>query len=283
VSPEVQTFQEVFVACMIVSIMLAVGLDLTGSRLAAVFRRPRVLLVGLAVNLAAVPALAWAIAAGLDLTPGIAAGLLLCAATPGGPIGTLLVLHARGDLALSVSLVVVMTLISTTTTPLTLGLLGVVPTGATHPLGFGAIAQTIALYQLLPLLVGMTVRRVSPRVADKALPLASRASKLAFGVVFVGLTVLQGHRVLDLGLVSLVAVELLVLVSLGLGGLLPPGSASVRAAVSLNTGVRNLALALLLATVWFDDADTLLTTMVYGLLMLLTGIPMSIWWRRRTA
>jgi bile acid:Na+ symporter, BASS family len=282
-SAEALRLQELFVAGMIVAIMLSVGLDLTADRLAAVFRRPAVLLVGLAVNVAAVPLLAWGIAEGLGLTPAVSAGLLLCAATPGGPIGTLLVLHARGDLALSVSLVVVMTLVSTVTAPLTLGLLGVAPPGATAPLSFGAVAETIAVYQLLPLLVGMTVRRVSPRLADRALPGASMAAKLIFGAVFVALTVLQGHRVTDLGLLPLLGVELCVLASLLLGALLTPGRASVRAAVSLNTGVRNLALALLLATVWFDDGDTILTAMIYGLLMLVTGVPFSMWWRRRTA
>lgn len=266
---------------MIVSIMVSVGLDLTPERFVAVFRRPAVLLVGLFVNLLAVPVLAWGVAVGLDLSTGVAAGLLLCAAAPGGPIGTLLVLHARGNLAVSVSLVVVMTMISTTTTPVTLGLLGVAPPGASSPLSFGAVAQTIVLYQLLPLAAGMVVRRLWPLLADRLLPWASRTSKVVFGVVFVALTILQGHRVLDVGGVALLAVELVVLGSLALGALLPPGSSEVKAAVSLNTGVRNLALALLLATVWFHDGDTILTTMIYGLLMLVNGVPFSFWWRAR--
>jgi len=273
--------QDILVAGLIIVIMLAVGLDLTPRRFVHVFRYPFAMIVGLVVNHVAVPLVALGLSHVLALSTPVAIGLIICAATPGGPVAPIFVQYARGDLALTVSLVVVMTLINVAAIPLTLELFHVVPPGTDLAVDLVAMGTTIGLYVFVPLAVGMAVRQWLPKLADRALPIASKSANGTLGIVIVGLTITEGYRVVDIGALSLIAIELCILASIGLGLLLTPGGRRFRAAVSLTSSIRNLALALLLISVWFDDGAILLTAMTYGLLMMLNAAPASALLKRR--
>jgi BASS family bile acid:Na+ symporter len=271
---------------MVVAIMLSVGLDLEVHRLLAVFRRPKLLLAGLGVNHLLVPLAVVGIVTLFDLPPTLAIGVLICAVTPGGPIGVLLAQTARANLAAAISLVVAMNLINTATAPIAIDLL--LSVGFSNSLqGTGAfptlaVVRTIVLLQLLPLAVGLVIRRRRPRLARRIHRPASVIAKGLLGFVIVSLTVTRGHLVLELGWTGVAAIEVCVLLSVGLGLLLTPGGRTDRAALGLITGFRNLSLALLLASAWFPDPRTLLTTMTYGLMMVVTLAAIAVVLGRRS-
>lgn len=269
-----ETVREVVVAAMVVAIMLSVGLDLEVQRLFAVLRRPKLMLAGLGVNHLLVPFAALGVVALFDLPPAVAIGVLICAVAPGGPIGVLLAQSARTNLAAAVSFVVAMNLINTASAPVAISL--VLKFGFSDPLqGPGsfptlAVVRTIVLVQLLPLALGLVVRRQRPRLARRLHRPTSMAAKGLLGFIIVSMTVTRGHLLLDLGWAGVAAIEVCVLISVALGLVLTPGGRADRAALSLITGFRNLSLAILLASAWFPDPRTLLTTMTYGLMMVVT-------------
>ena len=98
-------------------IMFGMGLTLTAAQLSAVLRRPRWLLLGIGLQFAVMPVLAFGIAARLGLAPTLAAGLILVGACPGGTASNVMTYLARGDVALSVAMTAASTIVALLSTP----------------------------------------------------------------------------------------------------------------------------------------------------------------------
>ncbi len=270
-------FRDLFVALLVIFVMLSVGLDLRLRDVTAVFRRPRLVGSCLAWEHLAMPLVALGVvqAFGLGAPEGIA--LILCAATPGGPIGPIFVQQARGTLALGVALVVLMGTINVVSTPLTLKLVGARPAGAS---GFvGHLVKTIALYQLVPLAVGMVVRARDEAFARRALRSTDATTRAILGMLVVGMLLTQWHLVLDLGARTVAAILTLCALSVAGGYFAALGDRADRRALASISGIRNLGLGLLVATASYSDA-TVMAVMIYGLLMLVVVAPVTFFWRR---
>ena len=271
-----EAIQDLTVQTLNVSLMLSVGLELDLSELRAVLRR-RGLLVGVTVvNFGLVPAVALGLTAALGLSGAMAAGLLLCAFAPGGGTGTLLTRVAGGNLELSVVMLAVFTVLAVPLTPaLTLWSLG----GASGSgLSLAPMLGTLVSFQLTPLLIGLAMRRWAPPLADRVNGIARPLSNMVFAGLVLGLLITRGHLVTAVDPMGLIAIAGVVAVTLA-APLLMPGPPRDRAAVSLTTGVRNLALVLLLSTTFFD-AETTIAVLAYGLIMYIESVPLALRWRR---
>lgn len=171
-------FLAVFLPAAMMILMLALGLRLPAREIVAELRAPRALLLGLVAQGIGLPMLALAIGRGLDLPAGIAAGLVLVAASPGGVSSNYAARLVAGRVGLSVTMTAVTSLIAPLSLPLVLGLAGIaLPAGT----GLWRISAMMTGVALVPMLAGMALARFAPRVAHW---LAPRLDPLAKGLFF---------------------------------------------------------------------------------------------------
>ena len=270
--------QDLTLQALNVSLMLSVGLELDREQLGAAARRWRLLLGVIVANFALIPALAVVATASFALPTAVTAGILLCAFTPGGGTGTLLTRTARGNLELSVVMLGLLTALAVPLTPL-LVMTALTADGAR--LDLTALLRTLLLFQLLPLALGVGVRRHWVGVAERLGSVARPLSNVLFAALVLGLLITRGHLVFAIGGLALVLIALLVLASL-IVPLLGASGTEDRAALSLTTAVRNLSLSLLLSSAFFGDLTTI-TVLSYGLMMYLLAVPWALHLRRARA
>lgn len=144
-----------FAAIQLGFAMLGMGATLSADDFVGVFRQPRAFIIGALVQIVGTPLLALLLTMVLPLEAGIAFGLLLVSAMPGGAMSNVATFFARGNVALSIALTAVITLTCIATTPLALRLLAGDFIPATFAMPVAAIAFDIAVCLLLPLLLGM--------------------------------------------------------------------------------------------------------------------------------
>ena len=276
--------QPILVALFAITVMGSVGVDLTIDRVWVVFRRPRTLVVGLLLNHLAVPFLALGIARVFQLNEAVTVGFILCASAPGGAVGAMFTQRAEGNVAFAASLIVVMTALNTVTTPLLMGWLidtEIGDAGASH---VWPVMRTILLYLLSPLLLGMLLRYHRPQAAGIAFRWLKRTNNAIFVVFFVGMVATQwgvvGEMGSDMGVTPFVAMLVLATCCAVSGFLVAGKQRDLRVALALNTTMRNVALSLLLADIWFTNQQTIMTVMIYGLGMILVALPATLMLRR---
>lgn len=270
-----ELLQNLLVIVLNVSVMLAMGLDLTFGQLRETLRRRDRLLMGLALNLLVVP-LAGAVMIRLfALPPAAALGFLLCVTAAGGPTGPLLTANARGDTAYSVALVVILSFASVVTVPVLVQLLG----GAVVPAnGGGYVAQIITmilLWQILPLCAGMAFHHWRPAQAPPLHRAFKALGNLSLVVLTVALLILKGQLVFANGWQPLLACALMVALVFVLCALVERPSTPYGKALMFTTTIRSLALALLLASQVFADPVVVLMTLTYGLFMFASSVPLA--------
>jgi BASS family bile acid:Na+ symporter len=166
--------------------MAGMGALLRPSDFVAVARSPRALLIGLALQLLAIPVIAAGLGALLPLPAGIAAGLVLVAAVPGGTMSNVITLMGRGNIALSISLTGITTVGALAVTPLLLRLF----IGAHLPENFemptGRIAWEIGVTLLLPLFGGMVFGMWVPAWRQTFSRACVRTSLFVIGLMVIG-------------------------------------------------------------------------------------------------
>ena len=275
--------QDALVISLNVATMLAMGLELTLGRLGSAARRVRPMGLGLAINLVAAPLLAWLMVVGLDLPAGMALGFLLAAAAPAGNTGPLFTANARGDIAYSVALVVVLSFISVASVPLLMSLFSQRSAGVFEAQS-AAMVRMILTYQIAPLCAGMVVHALSARFALRAAPVARVIGNASLLLLTVALLVTKGGVIVANGAKPLLAIEAFVLIMLASGLLLGPPRDPQARALGLTSCTRNLACSMLLgSTVFADEPAVMMGVLAYGLLWLPTALPVSFWLRRFAA
>lgn len=260
---------------LVVAMMAAVGLHLPLANAWAGLRRWWALALALVANLVLVPALVLGLCELLALSAGTRMGLLVCAAAPGGPTGPMFTRLARADLGFGTSLQVLLSVLALMSAPLTLELLG------RH--GGASIvwpmARTLAVFQLLPLVLGMLVRQRRPAWADRLGPPMGTLANALLLLVVLGLLATRGQELLGQGLAVHAAFIALVVLPL-LPGLAWPAVAlrPTLVAAGLVTTVRNLSVALLLSASFFaHDPAVDVAILVWGFYMMV--IPGLLAWR----
>lgn len=272
-----------FAAVQLALAMLGMGATLALSDFTRVATDPRGFSIGIALQLLLVPLIAWALISVSDASPGLAVGLAICAAIPGGSVSNIFTFFARGHIALSIALTSIATLACLVTTPLILDLLIAhhLPEGFTMPAG--RIAMEIGLCLLLPLVLGMLYLRLFPKSAPVLSRWCIRGSLFVIGLIVVGAL---GAGRLDLesfggdNIIWVVAfIVILSAVSFVLPRLLGANRADV-AAINIEVTVRNTNLGLLIKASLFPAAvgvsdpigdNTLFAILLYGALMLLVS------------
>ena len=256
----------------VVSSMLAMGLSLTVSAIIAPLRNVRLVVLALAVNFIAVPALAWGIQAVMDLDQDIYIGLLLMATAAGAPFLPKLAQAAKGDAAFSVGMMVLLMVVTVVYIPLVLPLF--LPDVSINPWD---IAKSLIFLMLFPLAIGLFMKSRWSSTADGLQPHMAQASSVAILLMLAGGVILQFDSIVSLiGTGGLIAIFVFLLASLGLGLLVGGSDPAIRSVMGLGTAQRNLSAALVVAAQNFSDQpNVLVTVIVAGLLGLALLLPLG--------
>ncbi|MFC4372555.1 bile acid:sodium symporter family protein [Nocardia halotolerans] len=253
-------------------IMFGLGLSLTTADFTRVARAPKAVAIALACQVILLPVVAFALVKLFALPPLLAVGMMLLAASPGGATANLFSHLFRGDVALNVSLTAVNSLLCVVTVPLVTNFaVNHFARDEASQLGlqFGKTMQVIAVV-LIPVLIGMLVRRRSPGFAARMdLPVRIASIAILAAIVIVTMiadrAALSGY-VLDVGAITTV----FCLISLSTGYLVPRafGIPTPQAiASSMEIGVHNSAIAITLAITVLDNPRIAVPAAVYAVLM----------------
>ncbi|NQX90004.1 MAG: bile acid:sodium symporter family protein [Halioglobus sp.] len=175
-----------FAATQLALAMLGMGATLRLRDFIAVIQQPRALVYGLGIQVVLVPLYAWAVITLMLPTAGVAVGLALVAAIPGGTMSNVFTFLARGHVALSIALTAVTSFLCLVTTPIVLSLLISQHVPGNLDMPAGKIAIEITLILMLPLVLGMVVLELFPGVAARFSKLCIRASIFVILLIIIG-------------------------------------------------------------------------------------------------
>lgn len=262
-------------------IMFAMGLTLTIPDFAMVVKRPLPVLLGVVAQYVIMPGLALVLVLAFQLPAELAIGVILVGCAPGGTSSNVITYLAKGDVALSVTMTSVSTLLAPVFTPLlTLWL-----AGALLPVDAGAMALSILQMVVIPIAAGLLVRWLLRTWIDKVLPALPWVS--VFGISYVVIAVVSGSadRIVEAGLLVLAVVIL----HNGLGYLLGYFAARlfrypdrVARTTSIEVGMQNSGLAATLATAHFNPVAAL-PAAVFSVWHNISGGLLALFFRYRTA
>ncbi|MHA7279649.1 bile acid:sodium symporter family protein [Arthrobacter sp. MDT2-2] len=262
-------------------IMFGMGLTLTPVDFALIGKRPIPVVIGVVAQFVIMPLLGWGVATVLGLPPALAAGVILVGCCPGGTASNVVSYLARGDVALSVAMTSVSTILAPVLTPLlTLWL-----AGQYMPVDAAAIGLSILQIVLLPVVVGLAVRYFLPRLVERLLPALPWISVAAITVVVIAVVSGSAAIIFSAGLLVFAAVIL----HNGLGYLLGYGAArlfglptSARRTTAIEVGMQNSGLAAGLARTYLTP-EAALPGAIFSVWHNVSGAAMAAYWRRRDA
>jgi BASS family bile acid:Na+ symporter len=259
-------------------IMLGMGLGLTVDDFKRVVVEPRAMVLGLLAQLVMLPLVGLGLAIAFPLSPELAVGVMVLAACPGGPTSNLISYLVRGNVALSISLTAISSLVTVFTIPLVVNgaMQFFMGTGSDLQLPIGNTVLQIAVITLVPVSLGMVLHRLAP-VGAARLEAGVKWLSLGFlGLIIAGLLVQERQNVVDffvqVGLVTLTlnVVTMALGYAIGLAGRLPIPS---RKAIAVEVGIQNgtLAIAVASAPTLLNQPTLAIPAAIYSLLMFVTS------------
>lgn len=270
------------IGLMIFLSLLAMGMGLTIAEFGGALRRVRILALGLVVNFVVIPAFMLLLVKVFAIEGPVAVGLLLCVLAPGNGVGTLLVDYARGDVGLSVGLMLVLTFFSVVLTPILLGLWTGGNVGAAFSITTWPMMKLIFVFQMVPLIAGLLLRRYAESYTRKMQPSIARIARLLVLGIIATILLTKGDVVFANGPKPLIVSLIAIFTSFLLGWVVPFAAKTERTSFGLTSMVRNLALALLLGTAFFKDPSTIAAMLTYALIMFVVAFAIAALFRRLT-
>ena len=257
-------------------IMFGLGLGLNIADFKRVITIPRNFIVGFLGQVIILPIIAFILIHLISMSPEIALGVMIIAAAPGGVTSNILTKFANGDVALSVTLTAVVSLISVITVPL------IVYNSASF-LGF-EITKEISMINIavkmffvvtVPVIFGMIVRSLMTDFIISKTLLIQRLSVILFLIVFISIWVEEWDRIIRFitraGLVAFILNITMIFIGYYMAKFLASGLEQ-RKCISLECGLQNGTLAVFVATQLFDDIVFMVPTAAYALIMFVTSI-----------
>ena len=257
-------------------IMLGLGLGLTIKDFKRVLTTPKDFLVGIVCQLILLPIIAYLIILVLSLPIEIALGLMIIASAPGGVTSNVLTKFANGDVALSISLTAVGSLISIISVPFIVftsaDLLNV--TEMSKEITMTGIAIKMALVVTVPVIFGMIIRFFADNFISSNLKMINKITGLLFIIVFIAVWVEERENIFSYLAQAGTAVLALNIIMMILAFYIAKFFASgipQKKCISLECGLQNGTLAVFVATQIFDNVAYVVPTAAYALIMYITG------------
>ena len=231
-------------------IMFGMGLTLRPEDFRVVFSRPKDVVIGCLAQFTVMPLLAFALARIFSLNEALTVGVILVGCCPGGTASNVITYLAKGDLALSVGMTATSTLLAPVLTPLLVLLLA----GETVDVNVIGMLLSILWVVILPIALGLLVKRLWPRTTEQATAYLPALSTVAICLIVMIVIAANAHKLLAGGLIIILVVILHNVCGLAIGyliGALLKLSPAKRRAISVEVGMQNSGLASSLATLHF--------------------------------
>ena len=258
-------------------IMFGLGLGLEIKDFLRIIKVPRDFLVGFISQVIFLPIIAFILIKIIPLPIEIAIGVMVIAAAPGGVTSNILTKFANGDVALSVTLTAVVSILSIITVPL-------IVFGSADLLGFTEIKKNISMISIalkmffvvtVPVILGMIVRSLMTNYIISKTIMIQRLSVILFLIVFISIWVEEWDKIVSFlsraGLIALILNLTMIFLGYYLAKYLTSGIAQ-RKCISLECGLQNGTLAVFVATQLFDEIVFIVPTAAYALIMFITSI-----------
>ena len=258
-------------------IMLTLGLGLTTSDFTRVIKRPKDFLVGLICQVILLPIIAFVLIKILNVQPALALGVMIIAAAPGGVTSNILTKFANGDVALSVSLTAIISLLSILTVPFIViksaDLLDI--NYLSNEISMSGISIKMFLVVTLPVVIGMLIRKFAQDFIIKRTALIEKISLTLFMIVFISIWLEEWDNIImyisRAGVITLILNVTMMVLGFYVAKIFTSGIEQ-RKCISLECGLQNGTLAVFVSTQIFDDIIYLIPTASYALIMFVTSI-----------
>ena len=258
-------------------IMFVLGLGLTGSDFLRVLKQPRDFFVGAASQIILLPVIAFILVKIWPITPELAIGVMIIAAAPGGVTSNLLTSFAKGDVALSISLTAIISLLCVITIPFivltSIELLG--GSNITQNISLLSMSRDMFLIVTVPVILGMVFRKIFHGVTLKFEPVAKKISIFLFILVLLGAIAAERENVLSYfaqaGLITLVLNVVMMVVAYYIAQLLASGTKQKKC-ITIECGLQNGTLAIFVATSIFGGGMYVIPAATYSLIMFATSL-----------
>ena len=231
-------------------VMFGMGLTLNLKDFKIVFSRPKDVLVGCLAQFTIMPLLAWGLAKAFQLDEALALGVVLVGCCPGGTASNVITYLAKGDLALSVGMTGVSTLLAPLLTPLLTWVLA----GKSVHVDVAGMLLSILWVVILPITIGLIVKWIWPKFTEKAVDYLPAISSITIAVTVAIVIAASASKLLAGGWIIVIVVILHNICGLGLGyliGRVLGMSETKKRAISIEVGMQNSGLASSLATLHF--------------------------------
>ena len=258
-------------------IMLALGMGLTVQDFTRVVKQPKDFLVGLVCQLIFLPIIAFALVFILDTPVELAVGLMIIAAAPGGVTSNILTKFANGDVALSISLTAIISLLSIITVPFiifkSIDLLNA--SASTNEISMTGISIKMFLVVTLPVILGMIIRRFANNFVSSNEKTIQTISLILFLIVLFGAIIQERANILPYmmkaGTITFLLNIIMMLIGFYVAKIFATGIKQ-RKCISLECGLQNGTLAIFVATQIFNDVVFIIPAAIYSLIMFATSL-----------
>ncbi len=258
-------------------IMLGLGLGLKIDDFTRILKTPKDFFVGFFSQLIILPLVAYLLIITLKVPPEIAIGVMIIAAAPGGVTSNILTKFANGDVALSISLTAVISLISIITVPLIIfssaDLFGI--TDISQNISMTGIALKMFLVVTVPVILGMIIRKFAENFVNSKIQIFEKLNIILFVIFFIAAFYEERESFLDFlmqaGFITFILNITMMIVAYYLGKTFASGIKQQKC-IALECGLQNGTLAIFVSTQIFGTDIVYITpTAAYALIMYITG------------
>ena len=268
---------DIFLPLALAFIMFALGLGLTGADFLRVLKQPKDFLVGAISQIILLPIIAFILIKIWPISPELAIGVMIIAAAPGGVTSNILTSFAKGDVALSISLTAIISLLSVITVQFiiiaSLNLLDL--NNISQNISLTVVALSMFLIVTLPVILGMIIKKILPNFVLSFEPIAKKISIFLFVLVLIGAILAERNNVIayfaQAGLITLVLNVVMMIVAFYVAQLLSSGIAQKKC-IAIECGLQNGTLAIFVATTLFGGGVYLIPAATYSLIMFATSL-----------
>jgi BASS family bile acid:Na+ symporter len=268
---------DVFLPLALAFIMFSLGLGLTGNDFLRVLKQPRDFFIGAFSQIILLPIIAFALVKLWPISPELAVGVMIIAAAPGGATSNILTSFAKGDVALSISLTAIISLLCVITIPFivltSLNLL--MGTSMAQEISLIEIARNMFLIVTVPVIIGLFIRKFFSNTAISFEPTSKKISVILFVLVLIGAVISERENVISYfsqaGLITLVLNVLMMVIAYYIAKFFTSG-VKQKICITIECGLQNGTLAIVAATTIFGGGVFVIPAATYSLIMFATSL-----------
>jgi len=258
-------------------IMFGLGLGLTRNDFLRVLKNPKNFILGSICQLIILPVIAFVLIILLKVPKEIALGVMIIAAAPGGVTSNIMTKFAKGDVALSISLTAIISLISIISVPLIIfqsaDFFGI--KNISKEINMTNISVKMALVVIIPVILGMIVRTFAYNFITSKISLVDKITAGLFLIVFAAIWIEEGKNIFSYlaqsGLIVLLLNVIIMIIAYYMGKIFASGIEQARC-IAIECGLQNGTLAVFVATQIFNDIVYIIPTATYALVMYFTAL-----------